>query len=90
MGIENANEMAFRQAVTPHDLQGRTNTTLRAANRTGAFVGALLGGVLATVAGIVFGLWACVAVFIVAALIALCSPFRSADTHRAKPAQRRP
>lgn len=80
MGVENANEMGFRQAVTPDELQGRTNTTLRAANRTGAFVGALAGGALATVAGVVVGLWACVAIFVVAASIVLFSPFRSAGT----------
>ncbi|MFZ0215373.1 MAG: MFS transporter [Candidatus Dormiibacterota bacterium] len=84
MGVENANEMGFRQAVTPQPLQGRTNTTLRAANRTGALVGALLGGALATVAGVVVGLWACVGIFIVAAAIALASPVRSARTLRQK------
>jgi predicted MFS family arabinose efflux permease len=78
MGIENANEMGFRQTVTPDELQGRTNTTLRAANRTGAFVGALAGGALATIAGVVVGLGACVAIFIVAASIVLFSPFRTA------------
>ncbi|HEX4214381.1 MAG TPA: MFS transporter [Candidatus Dormibacteraeota bacterium] len=80
MGVENANEMGFRQAVTPDELQGRTNTTLRSANRTGALVGSLAGGALATIAGIVVGLWACVAIFIVAAAIVLFSPFRSAGT----------
>ncbi|MBO0745429.1 MAG: MFS transporter [Candidatus Dormibacteraeota bacterium] len=85
MGVENANEMGFRQAVTPGELQGRTNTTLRAANRTGAFVGALAGGALATIAGVVVGLWACVAIFIVAASIVLFSPFRSARTLAPRP-----
>jgi MFS family permease len=85
MGVENANEMGFRQAVTPGELQGRTNTTLRAANRTGAFLGALAGGALATIAGVVVGLWACVAIFVIAALIVLFSPFRTAGTLRTTP-----
>lgn len=85
MGVENANEMGFRQSVTPDELQGRTNTTLRAANRTGVFAGALAGGALATIAGVVVGLWSCVAILIVAALIVLFSPFRSANTLRPGP-----
>lgn len=78
LGVENANEMGFWQAVTPDRLQGRTNTTRRSANRTGAFIGALLGGALATVAGVVAGLWVCVGLCTLAALLVLLSPFRTA------------
>lgn len=73
-GVENANEMAYRQAVTPDAMLGRVNATMRSANRTMAAVGALLGGVAAGLVGpgVTFG--AVVAVFAVAAAIALFSP----------------
>ncbi|MGC8488081.1 MAG: MFS transporter [Clostridia bacterium] len=43
MGIEGPLEMGYRQAITPAHLQGRTNTTMRATNRTMVVIGAPLG-----------------------------------------------
>lgn len=78
LGLSNANEMGYRQAVTPDGLQARTNTTMRSANRAMIVVGAPLGGVLATSLGFRPALWiAIVGMLVVTALLAL-SPFRSA------------
>jgi MFS family permease len=77
-GLENANEMAYRQVVTPARLQGRTNTTLRSANRSAAVAGALVGGVVATAWGYRPALWVAVAVFLAAALVVVLSPARHA------------
>src|SRR5690606_25693073 len=47
MGLENANTLGYRQAVTPDALQGRMNTSIRSVNRAMIVVGAPLGGILA-------------------------------------------
>jgi hypothetical protein len=47
LGAENANEMGYRQAVTPDALLGRMNTTMRSINRAMIVVGAPAGGFLA-------------------------------------------
>lgn len=77
-GLENANEMAYRQVVTPARLQGRVNATLRSANRSAAVVGALAGGVAATAWGYRPTLWLAVGLFAAAALVVLLSPARTA------------
>ncbi|GAA4851999.1 MFS transporter [Luteimicrobium xylanilyticum] len=77
-GLENANEMAYRQVVTPARLQGRTNATLRSANRSAAVAGALVGGVVASAWGYRASLWLAVAVFGAAALVVVLSPARTA------------
>jgi MFS family permease len=77
-GIENANEMGFRQAVTPDRLQGRVNATIRSANRTMAVVGSLAGGLVATALGYRAALWLVVGVFALAAAVVAVSPFRRA------------
>jgi MFS family permease len=77
-GLENANEMAYRQAVTPDALLGRTSATIRAANRTAAAIGALLAGVAVGAAGVTPTLIGVAVAFAVAAAIALASPLRSA------------
>ncbi|MFC8732409.1 MFS transporter [Luteimicrobium sp. NPDC057192] len=77
-GLENANEMAYRQVVTPARLQGRTNATLRSANRSAAVAGALVGGVVATAWGNRGSLWLAVGVFLAAAVVVLASPARAA------------
>ncbi|NYD41656.1 MFS transporter [Nocardioides panaciterrulae] len=51
MGVENANEMAYQQAITPDELQGRMNTTRRSLNRAMIVIGAPLGGLLADAVG---------------------------------------
>ncbi len=77
-GLENANEMSFRQVVTPDELLGRVNGTVRSANRTMAAIGALAGGAAATVLGVRPTLFLVVGVFAVAFIIAVGSPVRAA------------
>ena len=77
MGIEDANDMAYRQSVAPDEMQGRMNSTIRTINRVVFFFGALLAGVLATYVGyrVTFG---CAAViFAAAAVVVLVSPLRN-------------
>ncbi|MFD1334027.1 MFS transporter [Oceanobacillus iheyensis] len=47
MGIEGPNEMGYRQSITPLQLQGRMNTTIRSINRSMIIVGAPLAGLIA-------------------------------------------
>lgn len=77
-GLENANEMSFRQAVTPNQLLGRTNGTMRSANRTMGALGAVAGGAAATLLGIWPTLVCVVVVFTAAFVIAIASPVRAA------------
>ncbi len=77
-GVENANEMSLRQTVTPDALLGRTSATMRSANRTMAAVGAVLGGIAATLLGERAALWLVVCVFVIAFGIAVVSPLRTA------------
>ena len=78
MGIEDANETGYRQAVAPDEIQGRMNSTIRTVNRVVFFVGALLTGLLVTFLGyhVTIGIGAIL--FGLAALIVLFSPLRSA------------
>ncbi|GAB3578059.1 MFS transporter [Leifsonia lichenia] len=78
LGLSNANEMGYRQGVTPDALQGRTNTTLRSANRAMIVIGAPLGGLLATWLGYRPALWIGVAGIVVTTAFLALSPFRSA------------
>ncbi len=73
-GLENANEMSFRQGLTPDALLGRVNGTMRSANRTMGALGAVLGGSAATVLGERTALGVIVCVFAVAFTIAVTSP----------------
>lgn len=77
-GCENANEMSLRQTVTPDELLGRMNSTMRSANRTLAAVGAIGGGALMTVAGGGVTLLVVTVVFVAAAVVAVRSPLRTA------------
>jgi predicted MFS family arabinose efflux permease len=78
MGISNSNSLGYRQAVTPDDLQGRMNATIRSANRTCAVVGALAGGLVGQLLGLRPALWVAVAVFVIAAVVVVGSPLRTA------------
>jgi MFS family permease len=49
MGVENANDTGYWQAVTPDRLLGRANATRRSVNRTAGALGAVLGGTALTV-----------------------------------------
>lgn len=78
MGIENANEMGYRQAVTPDELQGRMNTTIRSVNRAMVVVGAPVGGLLADAIGYRPTLWIAIVGVAVVAVVLAASPFRHA------------
>ena len=78
MGIENANEMGYRQAVTPDALQGRMNATMRSVNRSMVVVGAIAGGILADALGYRPAIWIGLSVFVVASLVVAASPLRTA------------
>lgn len=78
MGVEGPNEMGYRQSVTPDELQGRMNATIRSLNRAAIVVGAPLGGYLAVTAGYQTALWVGIAGFVVVAVALALSPFRHA------------
>ncbi|MBR7620367.1 MFS transporter [Phenylobacterium sp. 20VBR1] len=78
MGASNANEMGYRQAVTPDALQGRMNTTMRSLNRGMIVVGAPAGGWLADTLGYRPTLWIAIAGFVAVMLFLAASPFRHA------------
>ena len=78
MGAVNANEMGYRQAVTPDALQGRMNTTMRSINRAMIVVGAPAGGWLADTIGHRPTLWIAIAGVAAVTLYLAASPFRHA------------
>lgn len=78
MGIEDANDIAYRQAVAPDDIQGRMNSTIRTMNRVVYFFGALLTGVLMTLLGYQLTIGIGAGIFALAALVVLVSPLRDA------------
>jgi len=80
-GVENANEMGYRQAVTPDALLGRMNATLRSVNRTMAAAGALAGGAVVAMAGTAPALIGVVALCAVACVLAVLSPALRAARH---------
>lgn len=84
MGVEDPNEMAYWQALTPRAMLGRVNATRRSANRSTAVLGALLGGLVATAVGYRGTLLVVTAVFLVASLVSGLSPLRGqhVDTRR--------
>lgn len=77
-GLENANEMSYRQQAVPDGLLGRVNATGRSFNRTAGAIGAILGGSLVAMIGEQPAIWAVVAGFALSAFIAILSPVRSA------------
>jgi MFS family permease len=81
MGAENANEMSYRQTVTPDRLQGRMNATLRSINRAAIVVVAPLGGLLADVVGYRAALYAAAGAVLVVAAATAASPLRTAHLH---------
>lgn len=78
MGVEDPNEMGYRQAVAPDQMQGRLNASIRTVNRVTFLVGALIAGGLATAYGYRVTIAVSVVVFLVAAMIVLFSPLRTA------------
>jgi MFS family permease len=78
LGAENANSMGYRQTVTPDNLQGRMNATIRSINRAMVVIGAPLGGVIGDQVGFRTMLWiAATGFFLVAVGLAL-TPYRDA------------
>lgn len=80
LGLEDPNELGYWQAATPRALLGRVNATRRSANRTAAVLGALLAGALAGGLGYRRTIGLAVVIFLVAVLVAVCSPLRRART----------
>jgi MFS family permease len=76
MGVEGPLEMGYRQAVTPDRLIARMSATMRSVNRGMIVIGAPLGGLIASVAGIDTALWASVAFLLLASMVLLFSKFR--------------
>lgn len=89
LGASNANEMGYRQSVTPDALQARVNTTMRAGNRAAIVVGAPLGGVLAEVLGYRETLWIGAAGFVLVTIALAASPFRTARHGDGRPSSDR-
>ncbi|WP_018155354.1 MFS transporter [Demetria terragena] len=78
MGASNSHEMAYRQLLTPDELQARTNTTMRSMNRAVVVVVAPVVGVLATQTGVSAMLVVAAGLFAAAAIGLWHSPFREA------------
>lgn len=78
IGVEDPNEMGYRQAVAPDRMQGRMNASIRTVNRVAFLIGSLVAGVLATVFDYRLTIGVSVAVFAIAALIVVFSPLRTA------------
>lgn len=78
LGVSNANEMGYRQSITPDHLQGRSNATMRSINRAMIVVGAPLGGLLADAIGFRVVLWLSVAGFLMVATGLSVTPYRNA------------
>lgn len=68
-GVENSNEMALWQSVTPDRMMGRVNASRRSVNRTVGAVGAVAAGLLIQYASIQFTVALVVVIFAVAALV---------------------
>jgi len=87
MGAQSANEMGYRQIVTPDRLQGRMNATMRSINRAMVVVGAPLGGLLGDRLGYPNMLWIAAVGFLVVATTLGLSRYRDArmDDAYAKP-----
>ncbi len=79
MGIEGPLEIGFRQSVTPVQLQGRMNTTMRSTNRGMLAIGAPLGGAIADTLGFHTALWIAVAGMALVAVWYRLSPMYSAQ-----------
>jgi MFS family permease len=80
----NVNQVGLRQAITPHNMLGRMNATMRLIVWGTIPIGALAGGILGTAIGFQATLWLSAAGAFLAFLPVLFSPVRSL---RAIPAQ---
>jgi predicted MFS family arabinose efflux permease len=85
MGAENANEMGYRQSVTPDELQGRMNATMRSINRAMIVFAAPLGGLVADRIGYRTTIGIAAAGFALVAVGMTLTPFRDARIEQEKP-----
>ena len=88
-GVENSNEMAYWQTLTPDELLGRVNATRRSANRTMAALGALMAGLVVGLIGDRPTLIGVIIVLAAAALTAALSPLRETPGQDSKKAESR-
>ncbi|GAB2464912.1 MFS transporter [Jatrophihabitans fulvus] len=79
LGVQNANELGYRQLVTPDRLQARMNANLRSTNRAMIVLGAPLGGLLADAVGLRPVLVVAAGGFVVVGLLVACTPYRRAS-----------
>lgn len=79
LGLSNSHEMSYRQALTPDDLQARTNTTMRSLNRAVLVVVSPIAGFTADRLGFGSALIAAAAVFAASTLMLALSSFRHAQ-----------
>lgn len=79
MGVEGPLEMAYRQTITPVQLQGRMNATMRSINRSMIVVGAPLGGLIADIYGFLPALWLVLAGLAFVGIWLAFSPIRNAQ-----------
>lgn len=77
-GVENPNEMGYRQIVTPSEFLGRVNSTVRSVNRTCAVIGALVGGSVAGAFGYQIAFLLSAVALTGAFVIAVATPVRTA------------
>lgn len=72
----NVLQVSFQQAATPEGLRGRVNATMKFLTFGVAPVGSLLGGVLATSAGLRTTLWTAAAGLVFSMVLLRFSPLR--------------
>lgn len=77
MGAESPLEMGFWQATTPDTMIARMSSVRRSANRGMIVLGAPLGGLIATVAGVPVALWVCAGLVALGTVLLAVSPFRT-------------
>lgn len=77
LGFSNSHEMAYRQALTPDELQARTNITMRSFNRAIMVVVAPLGGLLAVQTSNRLALVCSAGVFAAVVVVLAMSPVRT-------------
>ncbi|TCO51219.1 putative MFS family arabinose efflux permease [Kribbella antiqua] len=78
VGIDGPIEMGYRQSITPSNLLGRMNATMRSLNRAAIVIGAPVGGLLADHLGHRPTLWIAVAGMVLQAAMLQGSAFRHA------------
>lgn len=76
MGAESPLEMGFWQALTPETLIARMSSVRRSANRGMIVLGAPLGGLIATGAGVAVALWVAAGFVALGMVLLAASPFR--------------